>query len=90
MTSDDVGLHGVKRICAEVRERIGRRPVYISFDIDAVDPAFAPGTGTPVPGGLSAREALGLMRGLAGLDVRADLVSLSTARPRTSRPSPRT
>lgn len=70
MTADDIGTHGPKRITNELRERIGRRPVYITFDIDAVDPAFAPGTGTPVPGGLSAREALGLVRGLAGLDVR--------------------
>jgi agmatinase len=70
MSADDIGYHGVKRICAELRERIGTRPVYITFDVDAVDPAFAPGTGTPVPGGLTAREALGLVRGLAGIDVR--------------------
>jgi len=77
MTADDIGLQGVHRACAQVRERIGARPVYITFDIDAVDPAFAPGTGTPVPGGLSAREALGLVRGLAGLDVRGgDLVEV--------------
>lgn len=70
MSADHIGTHGTKRITNELRERIGRRPVYITFDIDAVDPAFAPGTGTPVPGGLTAREALGLVRGLAGLDVR--------------------
>ena len=69
-SADYIGEHGVRRVCAELRERIGERPVYITFDIDAIDPAFAPGTGTPVPGGLTAREALGLMRGLAGLDVR--------------------
>ena len=47
----------------------GLKPVYMTFDIDGVDPAFAPGTGTPVPGGLTAREALALVRGLAGLNV---------------------
>lgn len=64
---DDVASRGVSRLCAELRERIGRLPLYLSFDIDAVDPAFAPGTGTPVAGGLSSREALALVRGLAGL-----------------------
>ena len=41
----------------------------VTFDVDAIDPAFAPGTGTPVPGGLTAGEALALVRGLAGLNV---------------------
>jgi agmatinase len=76
-SADDVGERGAKRVCAELRERIGARPVYVTFDVDAIDPAFAPGTGTPVPGGLTAREALGLIRGLAGLDVRgADVVEV--------------
>ena len=80
MTADDIGYHGAKRICAELRERIGTRPVYITFDVDAVDPAFAPGTGTPVPGGLTAREALGIVRGLAGIDVRGgDVVEVCPA-----------
>ncbi|HEY5947205.1 MAG TPA: agmatinase [Kofleriaceae bacterium] len=80
MTSDDIGYHGVKRICSELRERIDTRPVYITFDVDAVDPAFAPGTGTPVPGGLTAREAIGLLRGLAGIDVRGgDVVEVCPA-----------
>jgi agmatinase len=80
MTADDIGHHGVKRACSELRERIGTRPVYMTFDVDAVDPAFAPGTGTPVPGGLTAREALGLLRGLAGIDVRGgDVVEVCPA-----------
>ncbi len=58
-----------QRVCAELRERIGSRPVYVTFDVDAIDPAFAPGTGTPVPGGLTSREALALVRGLAGLNI---------------------
>jgi agmatinase len=69
ITADAVGEREPRRVCAEVRERIGERPVYVTFDVDAVDPAFAPGTGTPVPGGLTSREALALVRGLAGLTV---------------------
>jgi len=69
ITADQVAERGARGVCAELRERIGARPVYVTCDIDAIDPAFAPGTGTPVPGGLSSREALGLVRGLAGLAV---------------------
>jgi agmatinase len=54
--------------------------VYVSFDVDAIDPAFAPGTGTPVPGGLSSMEALQLLRGLAGTNiVGMDLVEVCPA-----------
>lgn len=50
-----------------VRARVGDAPAYLSFDIDVIDPAFAPGTGTPEVAGLESREALGLIRGLAGM-----------------------
>jgi agmatinase len=61
-----------------VRERVGDAPAYLSFDIDFVDPAFAPGTGTPEIGGPSAREALELLRSLAGMEFRGfDLVEVS-------------
>jgi arginase family enzyme len=61
-----------------MHEVAGNRPVYVSFDIDAVDPAFAPGTGTPEVGGLDSYEALTLVRGLRGLDaVGFDLVEVS-------------
>ncbi len=74
-TADHVADRGARYLSAELRERIGSRPCYITFDLDAIDPAFAPGTGTPVPGGLTAREALSLVRGLAGLEIcGADLV----------------
>jgi agmatinase len=53
-------------VVAEIVQRIGNRPCYLSFDIDALDPAFAPGTGTPEPGGLSSTQALSLMEGLCG------------------------
>ena len=75
---DEIVSRGIGRLCAELRERIGRRPVYLSFDIDAVDPAFAPGTGTPVAGGLAAREALALVRGLGGVHlIGADLCEVA-------------
>jgi agmatinase len=61
-----------------VRERVGRRPVFLSFDIDVLDPAFAPGTGTPEVGGLSTAEALAFVRALAGIElVGADVVEVS-------------
>lgn len=82
--------HGVRTLTAEqvaheglawVREQIltlRRGPVYVSFDIDGVDPAFAPGTGTPEVGGLTSREALELVRALVGVQlVGADVVEVS-------------
>ncbi len=52
-----------------IRKVIGDGPTYVSFDVDSLDPAFAPGTGTPEAGGLSTREAMELVRGCAGLDI---------------------
>lgn len=70
--------HGIDACIAEIRERVGDRPCYVSFDIDFLDPAFAPGTGTPVVGGFSTHEALRLIRGLAGLRiVGMDVVEVS-------------
>jgi len=61
-----------------VRERVGRRPVFLSFDVDVLDPAFAPGTGTPEVGGLSTAEGLAFLRALGGIDlVGADVVEVS-------------
>jgi agmatinase len=61
-----------------VRERVGDAPAYMSFDIDFVDPAFAPGTGTPEIGGPSAREALDLVRALVGIEFKGyDVVEVS-------------
>jgi agmatinase len=61
-----------------VRERIGKRPVFVSFDVDVLDPAFAPGTGTPEVGGLSTAEALAFLRALRGINlVGADVVEVS-------------
>ena len=60
---------GVAAVVEKAREVVGDGPVYITFDVDGLDPAFAPGTGTPEVGGLTPREAQGLLHGLAGLDV---------------------
>lgn len=60
---------GVDETIRRMRAVIGDAPAYLSFDIDSLDPAFAPGTGTPEAGGLSTREAMALIRGAAGLDI---------------------
>lgn len=78
LTAPWVHRTGVDATISALRARVGDRPVYISFDIDVLDPAFAPGTGTPVPGGLASWQALEILRGLAGLDlVGMDVVEVS-------------
>ena len=63
-----------------VRARVGDAPAYLTFDIDCLDPAFAPGTGTPVVGGLSTSRALRILRGLADLNIVGfDVVEVSPA-----------
>jgi len=72
---DDLGARGVAE---RIRERVGERPVYLSVDIDVLDPAFAPGTGTPEAGGMTSRELLAVLRGFADLNlVGADLVEVA-------------
>jgi guanidinopropionase len=74
---DELYRMGVEAAIAEAR-RIATGPVYVSFDIDALDPAFAPGTGTPEVGGLTTLEAQILLRGLRGLDIMGgDVVETS-------------
>jgi agmatinase len=78
LTAPWVHRNGIAAAIDAVRARAGDAPVYLSFDIDALDPAFAPGTGTPVPGGLSSHQALELIRGLKGLNlVGMDMVEVS-------------
>ena len=73
-----VHQRGPEAVAADLRARVGGRPVYLSFDIDALDPAFAPGTGTPVWGGLSSAQAAQILRGLAGINlVGGDVVEVS-------------
>ncbi len=64
--ADELASSGVALVAKHIQQKLGNRPLYITFDVDGIDPAFAPGTGTPVPGGLTTREALELLRGLAG------------------------
>ena len=77
---DDLQQHGVDHVVQRIRDRVGDHPLYLSIDIDVLDPAFAPGTGTPEIGGFSSRELAGILRGLAGLDVvGADIVEVAPA-----------
>ena len=77
METERIGIDGVT---AAILERVSGRPVYVSVDIDVLDPAHAPGTGTPEAGGLTSREVLGILRGLAGTPlVGADVVEVAPA-----------
>ncbi|MDX3663316.1 agmatinase [Streptomyces sp. ID05-26A] len=80
VTSSDVMRRGVDETVDALRQRIGSRPLYVSVDIDVLDPAHAPGTGTPEAGGLTSRELLEILRGLRGLNlVGADVVEVAPA-----------
>ena len=68
VTTEEIFAIGPAAVAARIRERVGDRPAFISFDIDVVDPAFAPGTGTPEAGGPSAHDMLTVLRGLTGID----------------------
>ena len=67
--AEEVDALGIERVIARAREVVGEDPFYVSFDVDGIDPAFTPGTGTPEVGGLTPREAQRILRGLAGLRV---------------------
>ena len=69
---------GIEGVVAEARRVVGEGPTYLSFDVDGLDPVYAPGTGTPEVGGLTTREALALLRGLRGLQlVGGDVVEVA-------------
>ncbi len=71
---------GIKGMIAEARKCVGDTPVYITFDIDCLDPSYAPGTGTPVCGGLTSHQAMSVLRGLAGINVVGmDIVEVAPA-----------
>jgi agmatinase len=67
--AEELARMGIAAVVEKIHAVVGDGPAYISFDIDSLDPAFAPGTGTPEVGGLTTREAMELVRGCAGLDV---------------------
>ena len=80
VSTRDLARRGVDAVIEQMRDRIGDRPLYVSVDIDVLDPAHAPGTGTPEAGGLSSRELLELLRGLDGLHlIGADVVEVAPA-----------
>jgi len=72
--------HGPAETAAEARRIVGAHGAYLTFDIDCLDPSFAPGTGTPVPGGLSSAQAIAILKGLAGTRfVGMDIVEVAPA-----------
>lgn len=72
--------NGVDAVIAEARKVIGDKPVYVTFDIDCLDPSYAPGTGTPVCGGLTTYQAMAILRGMRGINiVGADVVEVAPA-----------
>ncbi len=75
-----VHAEGVKATLARILEIVGDHPAYLTVDIDAIDPAFAPGTGTPVAGGLTTAQMFAILRGLGALDIRGmDVVEVAPA-----------
>jgi agmatinase len=77
---DDLQQHGVDHVVQRIRDRVGDHPLYLSIDIDVLDPAHAPGTGTPEIAGISSRELVGILRGLQGLNlVAGDVVEVAPA-----------
>ena len=81
IATDDIDDIGVKGIINSIMDRVGTdKPVYLSIDIDVIDPGLAPGTGTPEPGGWSTRELIRILRGIEGMNVvGADIVEVSPA-----------
>ena len=78
ITARDVHEAAPGEVAARIRARVGDRPAYLTFDIDCLDPAFAPGTGTPVWGGLSSAQAAFVLRDIAGINlVGGDVVEVS-------------
>ncbi len=72
--------HGVSATIEQIKSVVGTRPAYLTFDVDCLDPAFAPGTGTPVPGGLSTAQALAIIRALGSIDlIGADVMEVAPA-----------
>ena len=77
---DEFQSEGIEHVVKRIRERVGDNPMYLSIDIDVLDPAHAPGTGTPEIAGMTTRELVGVLRGLAGLNIiSADVVEVSPA-----------
>ncbi len=77
---DEFQNEGLDHVIKRIRDRVGDNPMYLSIDIDVLDPSHAPGTGTPEIAGMSSRELVGVLRGLAGLNIiSADVVEVAPA-----------
>ncbi|MDO6766113.1 agmatinase [Agarivorans sp. 1_MG-2023] len=80
INADHANNLSIEQIVQQIRQRIGDKPLYLSFDIDCLDPAYAPGTGTPVGGGLSTNRILQILRGLQGVNIIGmDVVEVAPA-----------
>jgi len=80
ISSEDIDDYGIKRVISAIRKRVGASPVYLSLDIDVVDPSLAPATGTPEVGGWTTREVKRILRGLSGVNfVGCDIVEVAPA-----------
>ena len=87
--AEEVPGIGIPALIEKARKVVGDGPTYLSFDIDSIDPGFAPGTGTPEVGGLTPREVLELLRGLKGLDfVGGDVVEVAPQYDATTNTAP--
>jgi agmatinase len=75
-----VHKNGIEQVIKKTLEIVGNKPVYMTFDIDCLDPSFAPGTGTPVCGGLTSHQAMSIIRGLSGINlIGMDVVEVAPA-----------
>jgi agmatinase len=80
ISCDDIERLGVDEVAQRIRSRVGDRRLYLSIDIDVLDPAHAPGTGTPEIAGMTSRELVMILRGLAGMNlVSGDVVEVAPA-----------
>ena len=78
LTAPWIHRNGLDVTIKTIKDRAGKKPLYISFDVDGLDPAFAPGTGTPVPGGLATWQAFELIRCLGDMNlIGMDIVEVS-------------
>jgi len=74
----DIPDLGIREVVRLIKERVGSNPLYLSIDIDVLDPAFAPASGTPEAGGLSSRELLAILRGINTLNIiSTDIVEVA-------------
>src|SRR3954471_20794510 len=80
ITCDELQRVGIDEVANRIRQRVGDRPLYLSIDIDVLDPAHAPGTGTPEIAGMTSRELVMILRCLAGMNlVSGDVVEVAPA-----------